>query len=101
MSANYTWYNSCHHPNAKALQLNAPHIIDLAMDLHGGQELIHTYKHFLHFGSYNVVENKASFVLECPVCNSSNYRFPSPYHDVALDSLKSFYQLDHHNNFNH
>ena len=48
-----------------------------------------------HFCSYNVVENEAHFVLECPLYNSIRDKFQSLFENVVLGSLKSFFQLDH------
>jgi len=41
-----------------------------------------------HFRSYNAVKSEAHFVLECP-------KFPSLFESVVLESLESFFQLDH------
>ena len=48
-----------------------------------------------HFCSYDIVENEAHFVLECPLYNSIRDKFQSLFENVVLGSLKSFFQLDH------
>ena len=45
---------------------------------------------YCHFCAYNVVENKAHFLLECPLLEISFLLFEN----VVLGSLKSFFQLD-------
>ena len=45
---------------------------------------------YCHFCAYNVVENKAHFLLECPLLDISFLLFEN----VILGSLKSFFQLD-------
>ena len=47
-----------------------------------------------YFCSYNAVENKAHFVLECPLYNPIRDKFPSIFGNV-LGSLKSFFQSYH------
>ena len=48
-----------------------------------------------HFCSYNVVENEAQFVLECPLFNSIRDKFQTLLKKVVLWSLKSLFQLAH------
>ena len=48
-----------------------------------------------HSCSYNVVENEACFMLECPLNNSIRDKFQVLVERVVLESLKSFFQLDH------
>ena len=48
-----------------------------------------------YFCSYNVAENEAHFVLECPLYNPIKDKFQSLLEKVVLRSLKSFFQLDH------
>lgn len=57
---------------------------------------IHEDNKLIHLCSYNVVENKAHFMAECPLYNSIRYRFHSLLQNEALDNLKSFFPLDHH-----
>ena len=40
-----------------------------------------------HFYSYNVIENEAHFVLECPLYNFSRIEFRSLFENVVLRSL--------------
>ena len=42
------------------------------------------------FLSYNVIENKAHFVLESPLYNPIRYKFPSMFENIVQGSLKSF-----------
>ena len=42
-----------------------------------------------------MVENETYFVLECPLYNYIRDDFPSLFENVVLESLKSFFQLDH------
>ena len=63
-------------PNARSLLLTAPQIVDLPLKLDGGQlplslEIIDACRSC----SQNVVENKAHFVLECPLCNFIRNKF--------------------------
>ena len=51
--------------------------------------------HCATFALTNVVENEAHIVLECPLYNYITNRFPSMFDKVVLDTLKSFFQLDH------
>lgn len=44
--------------------------------------------------TFYVCRIEAHFVLEHPLYNSSKDKFPSLFHIVALESLKSLYQLD-------
>ena len=48
-----------------------------------------------HFCSYNVVENEAHFVLECPLYKLIRVNFSTLFDNVVLGSLKYFIQLDH------
>ena len=45
--------------------------------------------------SYNVVNNKAHFVLEFPLYNPIKDEFPSLFENVVLGSLEIFFQSDH------
>ena len=54
-----------------------------------------------HFCSYDVVENEAHFVLECPLDNSSRKKFQSLFEHAVLESLKSFFQVDQQVNICH
>ena len=83
-------------PQRKIIVLTTPRIIDLPSTLDGGQlslslEII---DNLCHFCSYNVVENEAHFVFECPLCNFIRDRFHSLIEKVVLRSFKSFIQLD-------
>ena len=49
----------------------------------------------LYFCSYNVVENEAHLLLECPLYNFIRDKVQSPFESVILGSLESFFQLDH------
>ena len=44
--------------------------------------------------AYNAVENKARFVLECPLYNPIRDKFMSLFENVVPRSLKYFFQLD-------
>ena len=46
------------------------------------------------FCSFNVVENEAHFVLECPLYNPIRDQFPSLFENIVPGSLKFFFQLD-------
>lgn len=47
--------------------------------------------------SYNVAENKAHFVMECPLYNAVRDKLPSIFENVVLGGiLKFFLTLDHH-----
>ena len=48
-----------------------------------------------HLCSYNAVDNEAYVVLECPLYNPKEDKFPSLFENVALGSLKCIFQLDH------
>jgi len=52
-------------------------------------------KRLCNFCSYNVVENEAHFVLECPLYSSIRDKFQSLFENIVLGSIKSFFQLDH------
>ena len=49
---------------------------------------------FFYF--YNVVENEARFVSECPLYNFIKDKFQSLFEKEILGSLKSFFQLIDH-----
>ena len=48
-----------------------------------------------HFCSYNIAGNEAHFVLECPPHNLVRDKFPSLFKNVVLESLNSFFSLNH------
>ena len=48
-----------------------------------------------HFCSCNGVKNEAHFMLDCPLYYPIRDKFSTPFEDVVLCSLKSFFQLNH------
>jgi hypothetical protein len=48
-----------------------------------------------HFCSYQVVEDESHFVLEYLLYNPIKDKFSSLFENAILESLKSFFQLDH------
>ena len=47
-----------------------------------------------HFLSFDVLENEAHFMLECPFYNPNRDKFPSLLENIVSRSLKPFFQLD-------
>ena len=48
-----------------------------------------------HICSFNVVEDEAHFVMECPLYIFVRKNFLSRFENVVLGRLESFFQLDH------
>ena len=53
------------------------------------------YLEVIDYATHNVVQIEAHFIMEQPLHNSTRDKFPFIFKDAILDSLKSFFQLDH------
>jgi hypothetical protein len=67
--------------NAISLLLATPRIVDLPLKLDSGQVSL-PYK-LCHFCSYDAIENEAHFVLDCPLNNPIEDKFPSLFENVV------------------
>jgi hypothetical protein len=83
------------HHNTRSVLLIAPQTIDLPLKLDDGRVIpVSRDTRLCHFCSYNVIENEAYFVLECPLYNPIRDKFPSQFKNVVPSSLKLFFQLN-------
>ena len=95
-NVNCTWSNHWHPPQRKinvayrtsnhwlAIEIGRWSTISISRDIR-----------LCHFCSYAAIEIEEHFVLECPLYNPIRDEFPSLFENVILESLKSFFHLDH------
>jgi hypothetical protein len=80
MNVNCTWSNHWHHHDTRSTLIITPRIKDLQLKLNGGQHPILRDDRLRHFCSYNIVENVAHLVLECPLYDLITDKLPSSSH---------------------